>query len=157
MRELSDVTGQCLLTQTTPKSFRVASLVIFVSSPRSLRPLRLCGFSDPFFPGRSTLKGCPVFWGNYIDNITTFSDAAPSEVETVVPKRGVWQTYDVTDGLAGQVTCMRQDGRGYLWMGTYTGLCRYDGAEFTTYITDDGYNTPLLPFLPLTDSPPKPR
>ncbi|MBI1929347.1 sigma 54-interacting transcriptional regulator [Candidatus Poribacteria bacterium] len=66
------------------------------------------------------------------------SEGQSRSMEIVVPKRGVWQTYDVTDGLAGQVTCMRQDGHGYLWIGTYTGLCCYNGAEFTTYTTDDG-------------------
>lgn len=31
------------------------------------------------------------------------------------------------------VRCMMQDSRGFIWMGTLNGLCRYDGISFTTY------------------------
>jgi ligand-binding sensor domain-containing protein len=62
----------------------------------------------------------------------------PDEVEIVQPKRGTWQTYDVTDGLSGGVKCLLQDQHGYLWLGTGAGLCRYDGTEFVTYTTADG-------------------
>jgi len=67
-----------------------------------------------------------------------------SEVETVQPKQGIWRTYDATDGLPGGVSCLLQDRHGYLWLGTVvapdtgTGLCRYDGAEFIPFTTNDG-------------------
>jgi len=76
------------------------------------------------------------------------------DIEIVQPKQvegseipqigGIWRTYDATDGLPGGVECLLQDRHGYLWLGTSvekdtgTGLCRYDGAEFITYTTDDG-------------------
>ncbi len=58
----------------------------------------------------------------------TFLDA----VEIVQPKQGIWRTYEVTDGLPGGVLCLLQDQKGYLWLGTRSGLCRYDGQEFIT-------------------------
>ncbi|MFC1712926.1 two-component regulator propeller domain-containing protein [Candidatus Poribacteria bacterium] len=62
----------------------------------------------------------------------------PGEVEIIQPKQGIWRTYDATDGLPGGVWCLLQDRRGFLWLGTEVGLCRYDGAEFITYTTADG-------------------
>jgi len=60
------------------------------------------------------------------------------EVETVRPKRCIWRTIDITDGLPGSVLCIHQDQRGYIWFGTPDGLCRYDGTEFLTYTTEHG-------------------
>ncbi len=60
------------------------------------------------------------------------------KVEIAQPKQGIWRTYDVTDGLPGGVLCLLQDQKGYLWLGTRSGLCRYDGQEFITYTTADG-------------------
>ena len=37
------------------------------------------------------------------------------DVETVMPKQGIWRTYDATDGLPGGVECLLQDREGYLW------------------------------------------
>lgn len=37
------------------------------------------------------------------------------------------------DGLSnGQVNCILQDNRGYMWFGTQSGLNRYDGFRFRT-------------------------
>jgi len=55
-----------------------------------------------------------------------------------VEGRGIWRTYDITDGLPSGVLCLLQDRRGYLWIGTFAGLYRYDGAEFISYTVDDG-------------------
>ena len=47
--------------------------------------------------------------------------------------------YTVEDGLAqSQVRAICQDEHGYLWVGTTTGLSRFDGIEFVNYSTDDG-------------------
>lgn len=62
----------------------------------------------------------------------------PGTVEIIQPKQGIWRTYDATDGLPGGVWCLLQDRKGFLWLGTEVGLCRYDGTEFTTYTTADG-------------------
>ncbi|MBS1597639.1 MAG: histidine kinase [Bacteroidetes bacterium] len=47
--------------------------------------------------------------------------------------------YDVKDGLAGStVYCMAQDKDGFMWIGTETGLSRYDGTHFKNFTTADG-------------------
>jgi PAS domain S-box-containing protein len=51
-----------------------------------------------------------------------------------------WQT---DDGLPeNSATAMVQDRDGYLWFGTFRGLVRFDGVDFTRY---DPINTPALP------------
>ncbi len=47
--------------------------------------------------------------------------------------------YSIEDGLAqSQVMTIFQDDKGYLWMGTYGGLSRYDGKSFANYSKEDG-------------------
>ncbi|MCP4155493.1 MAG: GHKL domain-containing protein [bacterium] len=42
--------------------------------------------------------------------------------------------YTMEDGLASsRVTCISQDSRGYLWIGTEHGISRFDGIEFTNF------------------------
>ncbi|MFT5820730.1 MAG: ligand-binding sensor domain-containing protein [Crocinitomix sp.] len=49
------------------------------------------------------------------------------------------KSYTVEDGLAiSQVKDICQDEHGYLWIGTTSGLSRYDGVEFKNYFIDDG-------------------
>ncbi|MFC1715297.1 sigma 54-interacting transcriptional regulator [Candidatus Poribacteria bacterium] len=60
------------------------------------------------------------------------------EAKTIKVKKGIWRTYDATDGLPGEAKRLLQDRWGYLWIGTNAGLCRYDGTEFITYTTSDG-------------------
>lgn len=51
----------------------------------------------------------------------------------------VWQR---EQGLPqNSVTAIVQDRDGYLWLGTYDGLARFDGARFVTF---DGLNTPAM-------------
>jgi DNA-binding NtrC family response regulator/ligand-binding sensor domain-containing protein len=64
--------------------------------------------------------------------------AEPGKAKTIKVKKGIWRTYDATDGLPGAPHRLLQDRRGYLWISTNAGLCRYDGAEFITYTIDDG-------------------
>lgn len=47
--------------------------------------------------------------------------------------------YSIEDGLAqSQVQTIFQDDKGYMWMGTYGGLSRYDGNSFVNYSKADG-------------------
>lgn len=47
--------------------------------------------------------------------------------------------YDVKDGLAqSKVSCLVQDKKGYLWLGTAIGLSKYDGVHITNYSTETG-------------------
>lgn len=54
-------------------------------------------------------------------------------------RKGLWQTYSIADGLPSpRVSHIQQDKRGYLWLATDGGLCRFDGEQFTIYTTQDG-------------------
>lgn len=45
-----------------------------------------------------------------------------------------FRTIGVAQGLSNSVVkCFAQDADGFLWIGTFDGLCRYDGNHFTTY------------------------
>ena len=47
--------------------------------------------------------------------------------------------YDITDGLAGStVYCITQDKDGFIWVGTETGVSRFDGTHFRNFTTSDG-------------------
>lgn len=47
--------------------------------------------------------------------------------------------YDIGQGLPGsRVYCITQDGKGFLWMGTESGVCRFDGRHFSNFTTKDG-------------------
>jgi sugar lactone lactonase YvrE len=49
-------------------------------------------------------------------------------------KRGAWTTFDSLDGLPSDyVNALHIDSDGYLWLGTRSGICRFDGKEFTNY------------------------
>lgn len=55
------------------------------------------------------------------------------------------QPFDVTDGLVGDyVQCLLQDSRGELWIGTNSGVSRFDGRSFVSYTTDDGLPDPSV-------------
>jgi len=58
---------------------------------------------------------------------------------TITSSVGHWETYGVTDGLVSpMIWSMVQDRNGYLWFGTSSGLCRYDGSTFRTFTVQDG-------------------
>jgi len=45
--------------------------------------------------------------------------------------------FTTKDGLChNYIFCMEEDSRGFLWIGTYEGLNRYDGFRFETYFTE---------------------
>src|ERR1700744_3914525 len=47
--------------------------------------------------------------------------------------------YDISDGLAGStVYCIAQDKQGFIWLGTETGVSRFDGTHFHNFTTKDG-------------------
>jgi ligand-binding sensor domain-containing protein len=53
--------------------------------------------------------------------------------------------YTTADGLAhDRVLRIVRDSRGLLWLCTVDGLSRFDGAEFTTYGTDQGLPFPFV-------------
>ena len=65
----------------------------------------------------------PFFWGN---NIIKF-----------IPEKNNFQTkvYGTQNGLASsEITCLLQDSKGYIWIGTSAGLSRYDGMKFENFL-----------------------
>ena len=55
----------------------------------------------------------------------------------------VKKTWTTSDGLPGvTITDLIQDNKGYIWIGTYDGLVRFDGVEFKTFSrsTDERYD-----------------
>lgn len=46
--------------------------------------------------------------------------------------------YSVAQGFDSKVFCIHQDNSHYLWLGTQTGLSRFDGVNVVHYTTDDG-------------------
>jgi ligand-binding sensor domain-containing protein len=54
--------------------------------------------------------------------------------------RANWQSFSLTDGLAGaRVAAIFQDRDGHLWVGTDGGgVSRFDGQEFVKFTTEDG-------------------
>lgn len=50
-----------------------------------------------------------------------------------------FRSYTVMDGLvANPVRCIYQDSEGFIWIGTFEGLSRYNGYKFTNYTTSNG-------------------
>lgn len=51
----------------------------------------------------------------------------------------IFKTYSIEDGLVSNpVRCIRQDKKGFIWIGTWEGLSKYDGYKFTNYTTANG-------------------
>jgi two-component sensor histidine kinase len=49
-----------------------------------------------------------------------------------------FQHYRIKDGLpAKDITCITQDKRGFIWLGSENGISRFDGTSFTNYSTSD--------------------
>lgn len=66
---------------------------------------------------------------------SVFSQAVPSlPVDQTFLADYVSKTWTTEDGLPGMsITTVLQDQKGYIWIGTYDGLVRFDGVEFITY------------------------
>ena len=62
-----------------------------------------------------------------------------SPVPIATAQEYVPRTLSVAEGLANErLSCILQDRKGYIWFGTWEGLSRFDGAEFSTLTTQDG-------------------
>jgi len=55
------------------------------------------------------------------------------------------KVFDSSQGLAGDaVRALFRDSRGFLWIGTSSGLSRFDGQRFRNYDTGDGLPSPRV-------------
>lgn len=60
--------------------------------------------------------------------------------------------FTTAQGLAGDnVYGIQQDNNGFIWIATETGVSRFDGTSFKTFITKDGLPGNDIPWL-LADS-----
>lgn len=51
-----------------------------------------------------------------------------------------FQYYTTDDGLAqNTVDCIFRDSKGFMWFGTWNGLCRYDGYNFKTFQKEESF------------------
>src|SRR5829696_4411723 len=57
------------------------------------------------------------------------------------------------DGLVGPVWAIAQDANGFLWLGTDTGLLRFDGVRFVSWEGLGGQALPRLPVRALSVTP----
>ncbi len=56
-----------------------------------------------------------------------------------------YRQYTLRDGLPQmQITCLFQDSRGYLWVGTKAGLARFNGAKFVNYTRKEGLSNDFI-------------
>ncbi|MEX2235117.1 MAG: two-component regulator propeller domain-containing protein [Cyclobacteriaceae bacterium] len=52
--------------------------------------------------------------------------------------------YSMKDGLPDDgINSVMQDSHGFIWLGTFSGLCKYDGYKFTTYRNDPASSNSL--------------
>ena len=66
------------------------------------------------------------------------TDVATSQVYS-------FRRYSTRDGLpSNHISTLFQDSRGYIWIGTSDGLCKYTGREFLRYARRDGLPNPLV-------------
>ena len=73
---------------------------------------------------------CRILWLLFLLSATLLSGRAEQ-----LPIR----IYTTADGLPrDNVSYIKQDSRGFLWVFTGEGLTRFDGYNFITYTTDDG-------------------
>jgi ligand-binding sensor domain-containing protein/signal transduction histidine kinase len=71
--------------------------------------------------------------------------AGPPGAPRASAQRLPLRTYSSADGLAGDhITALLADSRGFLWIGTNTGLSRFDGREFRHYGPAEGLPHPSV-------------
>ena len=74
--------------------------------------------------------------------------AAPPAGERPPAERLPVRVYTVDDGLAGdEINAILQDSRGFLWIGTHSGLSRFDGSRFVGYDSRQGLPSPNVTAL----------
>lgn len=84
---------------------------------------------------KQTWKYYLVFWAVILSgfNNSGFGNISASNLR--------FQYLTTDDGLAqNTVDCIFQDSNGFMWFGTWNGLCRYDGYAFKTYQKGDQKN-----------------
>src|SRR5690349_11647117 len=88
---------------------------------------------------RLRCKGFTLFPGSMVLVAILITAALPSSAQREIRVRH-WTT---DEGLPQhRPSCFEQTRDGYLWMGTYYGLVRFNGLDFTIF---NQFNTPEIP------------
>ena len=73
-------------------------------------------------------------FSSFIILLCFFSNALIAETQNSPIPHIRFHYLNKNNGLAqNTVDCILKDSRGFMWFGTWNGLCRYDGYSFTTY------------------------
>jgi ligand-binding sensor domain-containing protein len=65
--------------------------------------------------------------------------------EPTQAQQQLFKNYTMNDGLVSSSICrIFQDSKGFLWIGTWEGLSKYDGNTFTNYTTSNGLSHNLV-------------
>ncbi len=79
-------------------------------------------------------------WRGIIAGILFFSASLPLTAQQLI-----FKTYTEEDGLVSNpVRRIFQDSRGFIWIGTWQGLSKYDGHKFTNYTTVNGLSDNMI-------------
>lgn len=82
---------------------------------------------------RSIVKAGVFFFSLFmmIEPLTVYAEEADNDVEQVGLEDYVEKVYNVNNGMASsEANTVLQDDEGYIWIGSYAGLSRYNGYEF---------------------------
>ncbi len=79
-------------------------------------------------------------WAGIITGFLFFSVSLP-----LTAQQRIFKTYTEEDGLVSNpVRRIFQDSRGFIWIGTWQGLSKYDGHKFTNYTTVNGLSDNMI-------------
>ncbi|MEO6638688.1 MAG: two-component regulator propeller domain-containing protein, partial [Ginsengibacter sp.] len=68
-----------------------------------------------------------------------------SLINFVTAQKQIFNNYTVNDGLvSNSIRRIFQDSKGFLWIGTWEGISKYDGNTFTNYTTANGLSHNLV-------------
>ena len=91
--------------------------------------------------------GDSIFWGLGLHRAPAGAGRSVRAGDGI--RQGVWQSFDVTDGLpAPIISSLLQDRQGHLWFGTWGGgICQYDGTCFTIFSEEDGLPSGAVKYM----------
>ncbi len=73
--------------------------------------------------------------------------------QTVFGQSYSFLSYSTSEGLPqSQVTCITQDESGYLWVGTLSGLAKFNGKKFISFSTENGLVNNRITALSILDN-----
>ena len=99
-------------------------------------------------PIKLTLRSCCKLM-RLLKNIVLFCTALFSSPAWVIsyaqPQNFYFRNYGVKDGISyGVVNDICRDSEGFLWIGTFNGLNRFDGTEFKTFFSNPYDSTGII-------------